>query len=397
MPTEPRAGLQVTTVRSLDEVETLRSTWNELQGTSLTTDIDYYRTIARLHHEVVRPHVLLVERDGVPVTLVVGHLHEGPVPHRVGPWAAYEPTLRSVNVVYRGIVGDHSPEVLDVVLRTFRRALDEREADAVLLRYLDPRDAIHEAARAALPGRRREHFLPRRPHWSATIGSSLEETLGNRSAKTRENVRRISRRLTQELGDRLRVEVFHQTADAPRTFADIDAIASRTYQHRSGSIFRDSELERGLALTGFEKGWYRAYVLYDGDSPIAFWTGFAYGGTFGWRGVTGYDPAYRRFSPGIYLLTRLLDDLSRDTSVATFDIGGGDVEYKRYFGDHRWEEVDIRLLGPGVRALAVNMIGSSVHTLHYGLRSVGAAGGAQGSATRIQRHRLKKRTLETQR
>ena len=385
--------LRITTAKSLEEVEALRPGWLRLQGKSLPTDPDYFLTVARHHHEVVRPHVLLLELDGTPVSLLAAHLHEGPLGHRVGAWSAYRPALRSINVVYHGILGDRTPVMVEALVAELRRTLDQREADAVLLRYLKPGDAVHAAAIGAAPFRRREHFLPRRPHWSTWVGSSPDEVLNGRSAKTRENVRRISRRLMQEFGQRLRLGILRRPSEAERLFADIDSVAARTYQHETGGIFCNSELERELALLGLRKGWFRAYLLYLDERPIAFWTGFAYGGTFGWRGATGYDPAFRRYSPGIYVLTKMLEDLSRDPAISIFDIGGGDVEYKRYFGDNRWEEIDVRLLAPGLRCLTVNAVGSSVQALHQGLRRLGAAGGAQRSATRLRNQRLKKRVL----
>jgi CelD/BcsL family acetyltransferase involved in cellulose biosynthesis len=385
------AGLGVTIARSIEDVEALRPTWLALQEGELTSDIDYFLTLARFHPEIRRPHVLVLERDGEPVTLLAAHLHEGWLVHRIGPWAAYKPTLRSVNVVYRGILGERSPETIASLLRSLQGTLDDREADTVLLRYLEPGCDVHLAAVSSEHFRRREHFLPRRPHWSMTIDGSLEETLSRRSAKTRENVRRVCRRIEREFGDRLRLDVLRDATDAPRIFADVDRVAATAYQHESGTFFQHSELERQLVLLGLGRGWYRAHVLSVDERPIAFWTGFSYGGTFGWRGATGYDPAFGRFSPGTYVLVQLLDDLSRDPGVRLFDIGGGDVEYKRYFGDRRWEEIDVRVLGPGARNLAVSAIGSSVQALHQGLRHVGAAGGQQGSASRLQRKRLKRR------
>lgn len=385
------AGLHVRIASSPEGVEALRSTWLALQAGDLTSDIDYFLTLARFHPEVRRPHVLVLERDGEPVTLVAAHLHEGWVIHRIGPWTAFKPTLRSVNVVYRGILGERSPETITTLLRSLRGTLDDRRADAVLLRYVEPECDVYRAVVSAEPFRRREHFLPRRPHWSMTIGGSLEDTLSRRSAKTRENVRRVCRRIEREFGARLRLDILRDVADAPRIFAHVDAVAATAYQHESGTLFRSSELERQLVLLGLTRGWYRAYVLSVDDRPIAFWTGFSYCGTFGWRGATGYDPAFARYSPGTYVLVQLIDDLSRDPDVRVFDIGGGDVEYKRYFGDRRWEEIDVRLLGPGPRNLAINAIGSSVQAMHQCLRRVGAAGGQQGSAARLQRRRLKKR------
>src|SRR5690606_38896486 len=132
---------------------------------------------------------------------------------------------------------------------------------------------------------------------------------------------------------------------------------SRSYQLHGRSVFRGSQLERELARLGLERDWYRAYVLSLGGRPAAFWTGYRYGGAFGWRGATGYDPAFGTYSPGTYVLVRLIETLSDDPAITLFDLGGGDVDYKPRFADRRWEEVDVRLLGPGLRPLGINAVG----------------------------------------
>jgi CelD/BcsL family acetyltransferase involved in cellulose biosynthesis len=144
------------------------------------------------------------------------------------------------------------------------------------------------------------------------------------------------------------------------------------------------------------KGWYRAYLLYVDRTPIAFWTGYSYGGAFGWRGVTGYDPEYRSHSVGTYLLTQVFDDLSRDPEVRLFSLGPGDFPYKRFFGDQRWEEVDVRILASTPRGLWVNTVGSGVQGLQAlltGARRIPHVGDwldAQRERRRRKEHRLRR-------
>lgn len=387
------ARLKTVTARSEDEVEALRPSWERLQGAALPADVDYFLAVSRSHPAVKRPHVVVVEREGEPVTIVAGHLTETWVLHRIGPWDVYKPKLSAINVAYRGVLGDRSPETVGAAMAELRSALDDREAQTVLLRYIEPGGLLHETALASTPVHRREHFVPLRAHWSVTLGDSLEETLGRRSAKTRENIRRVTRRMQQVFGDRLRLRVYRDPAAAPELFATIDDVAVKSYQYGHRALFSGSELERELTLLGLQKGWYRAYVLSVDEQPVAFWTGFAYGGTFGWRGATAYDPAYRAYSPGMYVLAQLLDDVSSDDTISVFDLGGGDVAYKRYFADHRWEELDVRLLGPGLRPLAVNAIGSSVQTLHLGIGRAAAAVGISATANQLQLRRMKQQTV----
>jgi CelD/BcsL family acetyltransferase involved in cellulose biosynthesis len=205
--------------------------------------------------------------------------------------------------------------------------------------------------------------------WASAIGSTLGDTLALRSPKTRENIRRIQRRITSRFGDDAVVRIFREPSEAETLFRDLDEVAVKAYPTRFSTVFRDSEFERRLTEVGLHKGWYRAYLLYVEGRPIAFWTGYSYGGAFGWRGVTGYDPEYRPYSVGTYLLTQVLDDLSRDPDVQLFSLGPGDFPYKRFFGDRRWEEYDVRILASTPRGIWVNAVGSTVQGLQSALAS----------------------------
>jgi hypothetical protein len=51
--------------------------------------------------------------------------------------------------------------------------------------------------------------------------------------------------------------------------------------------------------------------------------------------------------------------------------------------------VDVRLLGPGLRPLGINAVGSSFHAVHHGLRGVASLFGIHAAPTRLRRRRLK--------
>jgi len=376
-----------TVVRSIDEVESLRPLWERLQGSDLPSDIDYFLTVARYHPAVVRPHVVVVRPPDAEPTLLVGHLSRLELGHRLGLWLPFRPTVRAINV-YRGIVGEPAPRALAAALRSLAGELGGA-ADAILLRNLERESPLFEAAMRVFPARARQRWMPPKVRWASDIGSTLADTLAPRSPKTRENIRRIQRRIAVDFGAAAEVRIFCEPSEAETLFRDLDAVAVKTYQTRFSTVFRHSEFERRLTEVGLRKGWYRAYLLYVHGRPIAFWTGYSYGGAFGWRGVTGYDPDYRSYSVGTYLLTHVLDDLSRDPDVRLFSLGPGDFPYKRFFGDRRWEEVDVRILASTPRGLWVNAVGSTVQGLQSGLARAQAIRrvGERADALRARRRR----------
>ena len=366
----PPPGATVTAARSIPEVEGLRPVWERLQGASLPSDIDYFLTVARHNPEIVRPHVLMVEPAVGAPSLLAAHVSRLRVPHRLGPWVAYAPRLRVLNV-FRGVVGDPSGDELATALSILRRDLGNG-IDAILLRNVPVRSTLHETALSVFPSHSRQRFLGHRARWDADISASADRALEALSESTRGNLRRAERRLERTFGNDLRIELYDSPGDAETVFRDIDAVAEKTYQTKMQPIFRDAPLERELTRLGLEKGWFRAYLLYVGDRPVSFWTGFSYAGTFGWRGFTGYDPEFRSFGVGKYLLSAMLDQLARDPSITRLTLGVGDLPYKSRFGGRGEEEVDVRIFASTPRATFANYVGAGVQGVHAGFRAARA-------------------------
>ena len=85
--------------------------------------------------------------------------------------------------------------------------------------------------------------------------------------------------------------------------------------------------------------------------------------------MTGYDPTYRRYGVGRFLLVAMLEDLARDPEVTWFSLGPGTLPYKRSFADEQTGEVDVRVFSKRPRGLMVNGVGSAVHGVHALLRA----------------------------
>jgi len=312
----------VTVARTQDDVEALRPFWEALQGPQVNTEIDVFLTMARFHPAVIRPHVMLVERGGTPEGLIVGHVRRHPLGRKDGP--VY---VRSLSVLAGGFLGRDVDALIALGFTEVELALARREAAIGLFRLVAPNSFEQRAIAAGVPRRRRQvtNVLP---HTRLDLGSTLEETLADRPAKVRENVRRALRRM-ESLGDRAEVRVFRTPADVGAFFDHVDAVAPSTHQYPGAYLYRGAPAERELARLGTERGWFRGYVLMIDGEPAAFWTGFAYKGVFGWGGRTGYDARLRRYEPGTTLLMLMIDDLCRDPDVAVLDFGQGTERYKR--------------------------------------------------------------------
>jgi CelD/BcsL family acetyltransferase involved in cellulose biosynthesis len=333
----------------VEEIEALRPLWISLQGADLAADIDYFLVAARLEPPAVRPHVILLRRGGDAVGV-----------------AAAKFAACALSVAPGGLLGEAAGAGLPTVVEQLRADV-ARGADRLLIRGLRTQPGALPVAPAPawLSGQRPQ------ARWGIVLDRSVAASLRQCSPKTRQNFWRVRRRLVQELGDRVAMRVLRAPHEREEIFRDVDRVAVRTYQELGRPLYAPDPLLRAQATLGLARGWFRAYMLYVDGAPIAFWTGFRYGRTFGWVGHTGYDPRFRSLSPGAALLGYVLEDLCADPGVEIFDLGTGDRDFKRRLGTPLWYEADAVFFPPtlsGYRQRARHAVAAagdaSIEALH---------------------------------
>lgn len=374
----------VRVARSPEEVEALRPVWSRLQDSHFTSDIDVFLTLVRNDPHVVRPHVLVLEQDGEPVSIVVARIEERGLPARLG-YLAVSPRVRMLTVAYGGFLG-RDPTAPAVVLGPARKSLDPEGIELLRLRMLTVGSPLHSAARAAASPLLRRRFDGPRPHWRCAVPDSLDEFLAGRSKERRRNVRRYRRRLEEAFPGEVEVRAFEGRDDLDTLFAHSERIQRRTYQRAVGVGFADTALTRALTGLAMDRGWFLGAVLYLGGEPVAFWHGNAYRGVFSTT-ATGYDPALAEHRPGTYLLIDLVERLCADPTVHTLDFGFGDADYKRSFGDTSMLEEDVAVFEPRPRPLALHAVDSAV----LGTTTLGRAALARSGRLRAVRRAWRRR------
>jgi hypothetical protein len=224
---------------------------------------------------------VLLEDEGEPTALVVAQLEESEVPARLGYRTLFAPTMRTLKVVYGGILGPTDAEGTRAALAALHASLEDAEIELVRIRALERGSPVHVAVTEEAPVLRRELFGRPTPHWRADVGCSYEEFLARRKKKVRWQARRDATRLEETYGDELEVRVFRSRDELPQLFADTATVHAKTYQNALGVGFSSERLNRRLTEVAMERGWFRGYVLYLRGKPVAFWHGNAYRGVFG--------------------------------------------------------------------------------------------------------------------
>jgi CelD/BcsL family acetyltransferase involved in cellulose biosynthesis len=378
------SATRVTVARTIEEVEGLRDVWEALQRERLTADFDYHLTVLRHAPSVIRPHVVVLERDGSPVALAVGRVEEVDLTARVGYTTVLSPRVRALTISQGGLLGVDG-QAAEPVLAALSGALAEDKLDVLRLRLLRVGDPVHELARSRPGLLTRQHLGVQVERWRARIPATFDEYLSARSSKTRSNVKRYARRLEDRFGDGASFRVFKTPDELEELMRDTEAVHVKTYQHGMGAGLKGTELERHLRELAAGRGWFRGFVLYLDDVPAAFWHGTAYRGVF-YTGPTGYDPAHRDLRLGTYVLGKMIEKLCGE--VDWMDFGSGDAEYKRHFSDENRLEEDVTVFAPRPRPVAINLAQTTVRGASRASKAALAKSGRLRAARRAWRGRL---------
>jgi CelD/BcsL family acetyltransferase involved in cellulose biosynthesis len=165
----------------------------------------------------------------------------------------------------------------------------------------------------------------------ADLSEGYEAYLSRMSKKKRYNLTRERKILCEQHG------ALFERIDAPDSIAGgIDSLfelhAKRAVDKGLASNFAGADLNRfhrslAAALSG--TGQVRLYRLKVPQGPIATLYGFAMGREFSFYQI-GFDPAWKKFSPGKVTISMALEQLAAE-GVGLFDFLAGEDEYKQYW------------------------------------------------------------------
>jgi CelD/BcsL family acetyltransferase involved in cellulose biosynthesis len=322
---------------------------------NIDADIDYFLTVVRQDPTVVRPHVVLIERDEKPPLLIVARLVHQDYPLKVGYRTLASPAAPTLLVAFDGVVGIQDDDDVATVMTTLSEHLSAGEADVVRFRKVDTSTTLFTGIERSVGWLQKSHGIRPTINWWAKLPGSWDDFLAARSSKSRRQLRYDDRKFEKKFSGSFEVRRLDAPEFRDRLRRDLEAVARTSYQRRLGVGIDASPLWEGLIALTLDRGWLRVWMLYIDDRPVAFWWGTTYAGVFA-DYSPAYDPEFSAGRVGTYTMMRMLENLCDDSEVSLLDFGHGEAFYKQRFGSYSTNTTDVLVFARRLRPLALNAV-----------------------------------------
>ncbi|MEN6373597.1 MAG: GNAT family N-acetyltransferase [Smithella sp.] len=347
------AEYDIRVIKSLEEIEDIRNFWETHQYYP-DADIDFYIAFCRANKENVSPHITVLMKKGRPDAIMIGRVDHTDFNFRFGYKVLFSTKVHSLNILYGGIIGNHSDLAHDLLFESVMDSLSKGKADVAFFNHVIVDSHIYNLVLNHPHYFFRDHSPKVNQHWMATLSDSFDEFYRTRPKNFKNNFKKNSKRLNDRYGNNKIVKIFQDISDYKILLDDIEIIASKTY-HRGMSVgFLNDQTTKERILLALEQERFRAYIIYLNSLPCAFLTGVKYGNTF-FPWATGYDPAFHQYSLGTLIIMEMFNAQYKEGDIQAVDFGFGDAFYKHNFCNHNWQEKPIYIYAPTLKGLLLNI------------------------------------------
>lgn len=125
-------------------------------------------------------------------------------------------------------------------------------------------------------------------------------------------------------------------------------LSRQTFQNRIGASLPETPEYVAELVQKADQDEVRGYILFKLNRPVAFYLCRVNGNCITTE-LCGYDPDFKRWSPGIVLTTSLLEHLFRERRFEMLDFGSGGARYKAFFSTGHKKCADVYYFGWNLR------------------------------------------------
>lgn len=381
------------TIRIIDtlcDLEFIRDKWEALQWHP-HGDIDFYRLIITSRSEIIRPHVIVLYKNGHIENIIAGRVEISRLPLKIGYQTILNPRIRLLTIIHGGILGQLTSDKAHIILSQLRIILSQKEVEAVYFHVLDRDSILYDLVRDNSSHFSKYDSVFTRKHHRLVLPDNTSDPFVHLKSKHRYWLRRLAKILENSYPNLVEYIEYTHPDDVDRLCQDVEAVALQTYHRAIGVGFEQSnEMLTRLRFQAL-KGRLFAYILYIQKTPRAFWIGTIYHNVLH-LAFTGYCPSFKQFEIGTILLVKMIQNLRiKQPDIAAIDFGFGDASYKQKFGNKEWEEADLYIFGNTTRSRLINWLRTGIIYFSACIESIVQKYGLEARIKRIWRDTARKR------
>ena len=325
--------------------------------------------------------------------MLVGWLHRGVMPFKVGSFTLFRPDVRILRFVNGGFLGNQSRENSRLLLGEILGSLQRHEAHAIEFSQLIADTPLYDLAKRQPNLFCRDQFTPLQPHRYLTLPANFGEFLGRLSGKYRKELRRYVSLLERDFPGRVRFRTVFADSDVEDFASTAGEISQKTYKAALGVGFVNDLETREVLHAAAQKNALRAFLLYIGERPVAFNSAILSNKTL--YGIsTGFDPEFKKYRPGLQTMMHLIEQ-SFDGSISRIDAGCGDSPYKRFLFDSCWQEAPVWIFASSVKGFRLHLSKLVSTLLHSLAMWLSANNSLLRGAKKILQHQALRRSQRT--
>jgi hypothetical protein len=229
-----------------------------------------------------------------------------------------------------------------VIVKLFKSIKEEANFDLVNVGEIEIDSPLYKAVTNFLGGLVWRATRRNTIRWLIKLPRSFDDYVKSLGTATRKNDVRHFKKFERELASELHII---QRPEQVETFLrDGESISRKTYQWNVGQRLCNDGATRHGFMRLAKEGRLRAYIVYMDKKPCAFAWGEVNHNIY-LSNNTGFDPEYRKASPGTAIMLWVIRDLIENTDCKFFDFGtGGDnMNFKSRYGNTSLNVASIQL------------------------------------------------------
>ena len=213
-------------IKNLNDLTHISDDWKKLQWHP-NTDFDFYNLIVSIRDNIIGPYVLVLEKENEVKSILVGRLEIMTFKYKIGYKEIFKLCVKSINILYGGILGDIDENVSNKYIKSLKRALTHREANLIKFSSLNIDSLFYKILRDSESTFYKLLFLERSTHYLINITNSFEEFMSRFKSKHLYNFRRSRKKIEKDFNAKMLVKVFTHDDDIEKMCKDVEFVSKK--------------------------------------------------------------------------------------------------------------------------------------------------------------------------